>query len=127
MIRGRVSPELRPLVTIDIENGNGVLQSLEVIVDTGFNGDLTLPSGLIRRLRLPYSGQDFANLADGRPIRTYNYAGVVSWHEKPRNVTVIETDGEPLLGMSLLLDSKLTVSARPGGEVVIEEEEPGQP
>ena len=39
-------------------------------------------------------------------------------------VTVLEIDGDPLIGMALLLDNRLTVSARPGGEVLIEEEEP---
>ena len=36
---------------------------------------------------------------------------------------VLETDRESLLGMSLLLGSKVTVSARIGGDVLIGEED----
>ena len=37
---------------------------------------------------------------------------------------VLDMGSEPLLGMALLLDSRLTVSCRPNGAVVIAEEEP---
>ena len=35
MINGRVSAELDSLVTIEIRNGQGGLQAVEVVVDTG--------------------------------------------------------------------------------------------
>ena len=40
MISGRVSAELDPMVTIEFGNGKGSFQSLEVVVDTGFSGEL---------------------------------------------------------------------------------------
>ena len=52
------------------------------------------------------------------------YDGAVSWHEEPMSVIVLDMESEPLLGMGLLLDSRLTLSCRPNGTVVIEEEEP---
>ena len=40
------------------------------------------------------------------------------------SVIVLGMESDPLLGMGLLMDNRLTVSCRPNGAVVIEEEEP---
>ena len=123
MINGRVSAELDSLVTIEIRNGQGGLQAVEVVVDTGFSGELALPSDLVQSLGLEYIDDVPVVLADRqqRPVRAYE--GVVSWHGRHREVVALEMGSEPLLGMSLLLDCRLTISCRPNGAVVIEEEE----
>ena len=51
-----------------------------------------------------------------------NYDGVVLWHGQPRDVVVIETASESLIGMALLVGSRMTVDARICGEVLIEED-----
>ena len=83
-----------------------------------------LPSQLIRTLGLEYIDDVSVALADqeARPVRAYD--GVVSWQGRSRDVKVLDMGSEPLLGMALLLDNRLTVSCRPNGAVVIEEEEP---
>ena len=123
MIRGIVTPEMAPVVAIDVENGSGGFQSLDFIVDTGFSDELAMPSDLIQRLRLPYADRTPVILADAREIQTSIYHGIVFWHGNNRAVRIIEIEGAPLLGMSLLSGSRLTVSARPGGIVLIEEEQ----
>ena len=122
MINGRVSPELDPKVTIELGNGKGSFQSIEVVVDAGFSGELVLPPELIQSLGLEYIDDVSVALADqqARPVQTYE--GVVSWQGRSRDVMVLEMGSEPLLGMALLLGSRLTVSCRPNGPVVIEEE-----
>ena len=122
LIRGRVTPELTPLVTIDAGNGEGDFQSVDVVVDTGFDGELGLSDGLIRRLGLTIERQVEVFLADGRRIEANAGYAVVSWQGRLREVVFLQIEGESLIGMSLLLDNRLTVSARPGGEVLIEEE-----
>lgn len=123
MIRGIVTPGPAPVVTIDVGNGSGGFQSLDFIVATGFSDELAMPSDLIQRLGLPYADQTPVILADAREIQTSIYHGIVFWHGNNRAVRVIEIEGAPLLGMSLLSGSLLTVSARPGGIVLIEEEQ----
>ena len=44
MIRGRVSESQQALVSIDIVDDRNLYQSVEVILDTGFTGYLTLPT-----------------------------------------------------------------------------------
>ena len=123
MISGRVSAGLDPLVNIELGNGKGSFQSLQVVVDTGFSGELALPSELIQSLGLDYIDDVSVALADRqeRPVRAYD--GVVFWQGRSRDVMVLDMGSEPLLGMALLLGSRLTVSCRPNGAVVIEEEE----
>ena len=124
MINGRVSAELDPLATIEIKNGQGGDQPVEVVVDTGFNGELVLPSHLVQSIGLEYIDDVPVVLAERQPRPVSAYDCVVSWHGRHREVVVLDMGSEPLLGMGLLLECKLTVDARPGGFVLIEEEEP---
>ena len=124
MISGRVSEELDPLVTIEVGSAQGNFQPVEVVVDTGFSGELALPSELIQSLGLEYIDDVRVVMADRQARWVRAYDGAVSWHGEPMSVIVLDMESEPLLGMGLLLDSRLTVSCRPNGVVVIEEEEP---
>ena len=121
MISGIVTEDLDLLVTIEIFDGNGVLRSLEAVLDTGFNGDLALPRDVILELGLAYRGKLSWILATGQEETMSNYDGAVSWHGQSRDVEVVETASESILGMALVIGSKLTVDARIGGEVLIEE------
>jgi predicted aspartyl protease len=44
----------------------GQEQEIDTVIDTGFNGFLTLPPALVRQLNLPHLGQTRALLANGR-------------------------------------------------------------
>lgn len=123
MISGRVSAELDPLVTIEIRDAQGDLQPVEVVVDTGFSGELALPPDLVQSLGLHYIDDIPVFLADHQQRSVRAYEGVLSWHGRHREAVVLEMGSEPLLGMALMLESILTVSCRPNGPVAIEEEE----
>jgi hypothetical protein len=45
---------------------------------------------------------------------------VVSWDGQDRNVMVLEANGGPLLGMSLLYGSRVTLDVVDGGPVTIQ-------
>ena len=122
MISGRVSEELDLLVTVEIGRVQEDFQPVEVVVDTGFSGELALPSELIQSLGLEYVDDVRVVMADRQARWVSAYDGAVSWHGEPMAVIVLDMESEPLLGMGLLLDSRLTVSCRPNGPVVIEEE-----
>ncbi len=95
---------------------------IEAVVDTGFDGELTLPRGLIRRLGYPYAGFTRGTLADGSAVRFDYHEGSLLWHGgEERAVVVLAADGNPLIGMALLRGSRLTIDAVPGGAVRIEE------
>ena len=121
MITGSVSQDLEALIAVDVEDGNGASHSLEVVVDTGFTGYLVLPQAVISRLGLRFSGRRSVILASGEQSTVDAYAGIVSWHGRRRNVIVLESSSESLIGMSLLSGSRVTLDVRADGSVLIED------
>ena len=109
-----------PLAVLGID-GSSARVEVEALVDTGFDGELALPPGLVRRLGHPYAGSTAATLADGSAIQLDYHEGRVLWHGEERAVAVLASDGDPLVGMALLSGSRLTVDAVPSGAVRIEE------
>ena len=102
-------------------DGDGRPQSVDVVLDTGFTGYLTLPSESISQLGLPSAGQRTFELANGELFDFQVYLGSVSWHGRPSDVLVLQSDSVPLLGMALLWGSRITMDALNDGEVAIEE------
>ncbi len=121
MIRGRVDARREARVPLEIRAGDGQFQSIAGVVDTGFNGHLTLPLEVIRRLELEPRVPTNVTLATGVRTRLNTWSGQVRWHDRPRTIRILESPGIPLLGMELLQDSQLIVHVRVGGDVLIEE------
>jgi predicted aspartyl protease len=91
------------------------------LIDTGFTGHLTLPA-----FRGQVPGPVAVRLrggrtADGGTTALRVYDARVLWRGRERLVPVYEAEGGPLVGMSLLRGSRLTVEVEPGGDVVIED------
>ena len=126
MIRGKVNVNQQALISVDVMDGEGRPRSLDVILDTGFTGYLSLPRESINQLGLSSIGQRTFELASGELFEFQVYLGSVSWHGRPSDVLILESDSVPLLGMTLLWGSRVTMDALNGGEVTIEELSPAQ-
>lgn len=122
MIRGALNDDLEPMVVVEISSGDGRFQTVEALLDTGFSGHLTLPPDAVARLGLEHAERMPMTLADGQRIEVSLYRGFAQWLGEVRRISVIATDGPPLLGMSLLAGGKITIRAQAGGEVLIEED-----
>ena len=96
------------MVTVELIDGSGSPQPLEVVLDTGFTGYLTLPSESIEQLDLPFVGQRTFELANGELFRFDAYLAAMSWHGSLRDALVLQSDSTPLLGMTLLWGSRVT-------------------
>ena len=121
MIKGKISGDQQALVTVDIIDGEGRPQPLEAILDTGFTGYLTLPTESIQQLGLPSVGQRTFELANGELFEFEAHLAAVSWHGRLKDALVLKSDSAPLLGMTLLWGSRVTLDALNDGEVVIED------
>ena len=121
MIRGSVSADQQAVVDIEIIDGDGNPRLLEVILDIGFTGYLTLPSEAIEQLDLPFVGQRTFELANGELFRFDAYLAAVSWHGSLRDALVLQSDSTPLLGMTLIWGSRVTLDALTRGEVIFEQ------
>ena len=96
-----------PVLNIKIDN-----HSVEVIVDTGFNGELMLPEPIIENLKLDCVGDETYRTASGDVVNTSFYFAYLKWFKRNRKVGVLATKGKSaLLGMGLLLPYTLVVSA----------------
>jgi clan AA aspartic protease len=90
------------------------------VIDTGFDGSLSLPPSLIASLQLPWRRRGKALLADGSESVFDIHEGVVLWDGLPVRVAIDAADMVPLIGMSLLDGFELTVQVRSNGRVTIE-------
>ena len=120
MITGTVNARPEILIRLPVYDAAGVEQEIETILDTGFNGALTLPPALIASLGLSWRSQSYAILANGSIEQFDIYAATVIWDGVPRSILVQAIDTAPLLGMSLLMGYELRVRVVVGGNVVIE-------
>lgn len=71
MIQGVVNAAYEPVVTLEAQEPRGQVRDIEAVVDTGFNGYLTLPPGLVTDLGLLLVGTGSGVLADGSMVRFY--------------------------------------------------------
>ncbi len=70
-------------------------------------------------LNLRLVGNRRATLGDGSIVVLDLYLATVLWSQQEREVLVLQAEGGPLVGMSLLRGSLLTIEVEPGGDVVI--------
>ena len=120
MIEGRFRDGL-PRITLDLPTKNGGEQIVTFIVDTGFNGDLTLPESLARALPEAIRGEQSVTFAGGFGRRCFCYEIELADAEgEPRMVEVLIMDGNPLMGNNYLRNQLLTVELTEGGDVLAE-------
>jgi len=119
MITGRVTADAA-VIAVQLCGTNGQIETVEAILDTGFNGFLTLPLEQITRLGFPYEGNLEAVLGDGRDTTMDMFLGTVLWEGHLREGTVLAAEGTPLVGMALLRGSQVTLEVQDGGRVTLE-------
>ena len=106
-----------PLV---VGNSSGQRQVIDTVIDTGFDGFLSLPSEVIVSLGLPWTISNMATLGDGSETLFDFYTGTVIWDGQCRTIDIAESETEPLLGMAMLYGYRLQVDTVEGGIVKIE-------
>ena len=109
MISGVVNADFEPIVPLSVCGSDGKVYTQDAIVDTGFNGWLSLPPDLITELGLKWKRRGRAILGDGSECVFNVYEAVLVWDGKFLTIPVDEADSEPLIGMSLMEGYQLTV------------------
>jgi predicted aspartyl protease len=79
MIAGIVNGDFEPIIPLSIYSVTGQIYTQDVIVDTGFNGWLSLPPSIISQLGLIWKRRGRAILGDGSECIFNVYEAVVLW------------------------------------------------
>jgi len=117
---GLVTPDYQAIIRITIYGHDSEIRlELEALIDTGFNGFLSLHPAIISQLTLPQTDIRAVELADGSLIETKIYRANVSWPDPNHVVEVMEITGDNVIGMLLLRDHELHIEVRDGGIVEI--------
>jgi clan AA aspartic protease len=120
MIRGLVNRDREAIVVVAVQGPLGDRISIDGLVDTGFDGWISLPSRIITLLKLPWRRRGRAELADGSEHVFDIHEATVEWDGQLRRVPVDAVESIPMLGMALLHNQELRIEVQPGGTVVIE-------
>ena len=105
-------------VSLNATRGEG-LRHYDAILDTGFTGFLVLPESVIAELGLTQRGFITLTQGNGEEHRFAFYVGYVSWRGERREIEVLQSIGQPLLGMELLENGHIAVDARDSGAVTV--------
>ena len=119
MIEGVVNDAYEAVISLSLEGPEGQPHEIQVVIDTGYSGFLTLPVSLVTQLGLPSLGRGHAVLANDDEVEFDVYSVTVLWEGQPRLVEADATGSTPLAGMLLLDGHALNIDVEKGGTVLI--------
>ncbi len=115
---GSFTSEGEPALPVHVAGPAGTL-NIDAVVDTGFNGELTLPQEQIDALGLPKATVTEVILADGRVRDVPMYDAEAVLAGLSREVFITEAPTTPLIGTGLLWGFSLYVEFQTGGAVEV--------
>ena len=121
MIRGRVNAELQPIVDLQLRHETGEFNRFEVKFDTGFNGELALPTSVLEVLKKSSVDTKVARFANGvfETVGVYDVEVLIDG--EVQLMTALDLDsGSLLLGMKALPTWTGYVEFKVNGEVAIQ-------
>jgi clan AA aspartic protease len=127
MITGTVNADYEAVIRLFVQGPAGPAHEVDAIIDTGFNGFLTLPPATVTALGLMRLSRGRALLANGSEELFDIYGVTVLWDGQQRYVEADAVDTTPLVGMSLLDGYDLYIQVADGGQVVIQASGQGSP
>ncbi len=119
MIIGTITENQEAIIELEVVGSNWQ-EKIEAVIDTGYDGYLTLPINLLNRLGLRHAGYRQVILGDGNMVVLEMYRAKVLWHGTKLEVPVLRTDSGPLVGMALLNGNRVTLDVIKDGTVKIE-------
>ena len=119
MITGKITTNREAIIELEIIGSNQKRDKIKAVIDTGFNGYLTLPNDLINYLKLQLAGSRHVTLGDGNVVVLDMYFAKVLWHGQEREILTLEAEGGPLVGMSLLYGNRVLLEVVDNGNVTI--------
>ncbi len=120
MMTGIVTASREAILRIILHDINGLEHAYETVIDTEYNGTLTLPPDAIANLGLRWHRAGNAVLADGSESRLNVYKEDVLWDGLPMTIRIDEMDADPLVGMSLMYGYELVLPVLDGAAFTLQ-------
>lgn len=120
MIIGEVNPRGEAIIRVRVHGPGQVIADVPAGLDTGFTESLCLNEETIAALGLPFLYQTMVQLGNGGFVRMNVYTGQVEWDRRRRGTLVHETEGDALIGVSLLKGFHVGIDMVDGGRVSLE-------
>ncbi|MEW6610979.1 MAG: clan AA aspartic protease [Patescibacteria group bacterium] len=99
-----------PKVDFELFHDGGTIE-LSALIDTGFDGELTLPFSLVEKFKLPLIETSWVELADGKISQVRVYRAAIQWFNVKRSVSAFTTgSSEILIGTELLRANSLIIN-----------------
>jgi clan AA aspartic protease len=104
---GKVNSYREALVQVRFREG----AEIECVVDTGFNGALMLPRGLVSQIPIPIVGELTFGMVGGATMSAEIGLTHIRWFDEVREVEVIVSEGDDaLVGTELLTATTLVIN-----------------
>jgi clan AA aspartic protease len=119
MINGRIS-ESKATIPVIFRLPSQPDFSIDFVIDTGFNGYLTLPPQAVNAMNLPLYSSISARLADGSETVLSVHLATIIWDDVEKVVPVLASGYKPLLGVALMEGYHLEIDFEENGLVSLE-------
>ncbi len=101
--------------------------SLDFVIDTAFNGCLTLPPQAVSAMKLPLRGSTPGRLADGSQTLFSIHLATIVWNNVEEVVPILASGNKPLLGIAMMEGYHLEIDFEENGLVSLEKISPQMP
>jgi clan AA aspartic protease len=119
MMYGFVNSALEAMLTVEVQDATGTWQPLDALIDTGFTGELVLPSAFVKQFGgLPFEERQQVMLGDGSILLFDAHSAVILWDGTPRAVRVL-AGAISTVGTALLEGCDLHIDMRRGRAVTV--------
>ena len=102
MTRGEINPFRYGEVEVTVRGCGRPDRTFKAIIDTGFDGGISLPLNLITELDLPYFDRKPSVVFGGTEVKFDIYWAIVLLAGLEIPASAIAADNPPIIGMSLL-------------------------
>jgi clan AA aspartic protease len=96
MMFGVVNNNCEAIIKVAVGSIDSPKITVDVVIDTGFTGFLSLPMVVIAELGLPWHYRDIGTLGDGSEVVFEIYKAVVIWDGQNQVIDVAASDSDPL-------------------------------
>jgi clan AA aspartic protease len=119
MITGMVTADREAIISLTVRGPGGHHRTIKAVIDTGFDGWLSLPPALVASLGLPWRRRGRAFLASGSESLFNIYEATFILDSRRLRIPIDEADMVPLVGMALLEGYELKAQIFAGGRVTL--------